>query len=114
MSSLFRGYNNLILGFNTFLPDGYKIELRDIDGKQNPVAVGPNKLVVVLMPPPSCPSSSCCCCSPLSRSLGSLARGGGRACSLLTIVHPCIRLPCCAGRATNKEVEPDEHLKSKK
>ncbi|GMH53925.1 hypothetical protein TrRE_jg1732, partial [Triparma retinervis] len=26
VSNLFRGYNNLILGFNTFLPDGYKIE----------------------------------------------------------------------------------------
>ncbi|GMH68591.1 hypothetical protein TL16_g04966, partial [Triparma laevis f. inornata] len=28
VSNLFRGYNNLILGFNTFLPDGYKIELK--------------------------------------------------------------------------------------
>ena len=26
VSQLFRGYNKLILGFNTFLPDGYKIE----------------------------------------------------------------------------------------
>lgn len=26
--TLFRGYNNLILGFNTFLPEGYKIEMR--------------------------------------------------------------------------------------
>ena len=25
---LFHGYNNLILGFNTFLPDGYKIEMK--------------------------------------------------------------------------------------
>lgn len=31
VSSLFRGYNKLILGFNTFLPDGYKIELSDIE-----------------------------------------------------------------------------------
>ncbi len=31
VSSLFRGYNKLILGFNTFLPDGYKIELADIE-----------------------------------------------------------------------------------
>jgi paired amphipathic helix protein Sin3a len=31
VSSLFRGYNKLILGFNTFLPEGYKIELRDIE-----------------------------------------------------------------------------------
>ncbi|KAL3786130.1 hypothetical protein HJC23_010704 [Cyclotella cryptica] len=35
--SLFRGYNNLILGFNTFLPEGYKIEMRDLE----PVFVGP-------------------------------------------------------------------------
>jgi hypothetical protein len=31
VSTLFRGYNKLILGFNTFLPDGYKIELSDIE-----------------------------------------------------------------------------------
>ena len=30
VSSLFRGYNNLILGFNTFLPEGFKIELKDL------------------------------------------------------------------------------------
>ena len=34
---LFHGYNNLILGFNTFLPEGYKIEMRDLE----PVFVGP-------------------------------------------------------------------------
>lgn len=34
VSSLFRGYNKLILGFNTFLPDGYKIELSDIEVNQ--------------------------------------------------------------------------------
>jgi paired amphipathic helix protein Sin3a len=30
VSKLFRGYNNLILGFNTFLPDGFKISLADL------------------------------------------------------------------------------------
>ena len=35
--TLFRGYNSLILGFNTFLPEGYKIEMRDLE----PVFVGP-------------------------------------------------------------------------
>lgn len=30
VSRLFRGYNNLILGFNTFLPEGYKIRLEDL------------------------------------------------------------------------------------
>jgi len=27
---LFRGHNNLILGFNTFLPEGSKIEKKDL------------------------------------------------------------------------------------
>ena len=31
VSTLFRGYDKLILGFNTFLPDGYKIGLKDIE-----------------------------------------------------------------------------------
>ena len=31
VSDLFRGYNNLILGFNTFLPDGFKISIRDLE-----------------------------------------------------------------------------------
>lgn len=30
VSDLFRGYNNLILGFNTFLPDGFKISIKDL------------------------------------------------------------------------------------
>lgn len=36
VSTLFRGYNKLILGFNTFLPDGYKIELSDIEASYAP------------------------------------------------------------------------------
>ena len=31
VSRLFRGYNRLILGFNTFLPEGYKISLADLE-----------------------------------------------------------------------------------
>lgn len=31
VSRLFRGYNNLILGFNKFLPPGYKISLADLE-----------------------------------------------------------------------------------
>lgn len=31
VSKLFRGYNNLILGFNKFLPDGYKISMADLE-----------------------------------------------------------------------------------
>jgi len=30
VSDLFRGYNKLILGFNTFLPDGFKISIKDL------------------------------------------------------------------------------------
>lgn len=30
VSQLFRGYNHLILGFNTFLPDGFKISIKDL------------------------------------------------------------------------------------
>jgi Paired amphipathic helix repeat len=30
VSKLFRGYNNLILGFNTFLPEGHKISMDDL------------------------------------------------------------------------------------
>ena len=30
VSELFSGYNNLILGFNTFLPEGYQISLKDL------------------------------------------------------------------------------------
>mmetsp|Transcript_13663 Transcript_13663/g.19538 ORF Transcript_13663/g.19538 Transcript_13663/m.19538 type:complete len:1843 (+) Transcript_13663:250-5778(+) len=30
VSQLFRGYDNLILGFNTFLPDGFQIERKDL------------------------------------------------------------------------------------
>lgn len=38
VSHLFRGYNKLILGFNTFLPDGYKIEL-PLDGNNATMTV---------------------------------------------------------------------------
>ncbi len=34
VSKLFRGYNKLILGFNTFLPEGYKISLEDLQKKE--------------------------------------------------------------------------------
>lgn len=43
VKTLFRGYNKLILGFNTFLPEGYKIEMRDLGrgAGQEPVFIGP-------------------------------------------------------------------------
>lgn len=41
MSELFKGHKHLILGFNTFLPPGYKIEIPDDD-----------KPPLVIQPPP--------------------------------------------------------------
>ena len=38
VSNLFQGNRKLVLGFNTFLPEGYKIEL-PADGDGPPVAV---------------------------------------------------------------------------
>lgn len=38
VSSLFQGNRRLVLGFNTFLPEGYKIEM-PVDGEGPPVAV---------------------------------------------------------------------------
>jgi hypothetical protein len=34
ITKLFRGYNNLILGFNVFVPDGYKITLSDLERQE--------------------------------------------------------------------------------
>ena len=39
VSQLFRGYNKLILGFNTFLPEGYKIELPHVEGAEATMTV---------------------------------------------------------------------------
>lgn len=43
VSELFKGHNNLILGFNTFLPPGYKIELISSPSGSGtvPTATGP-------------------------------------------------------------------------
>ncbi|GMI47106.1 hypothetical protein TrCOL_g10725 [Triparma columacea] len=41
VSNLFRDHPNLILSFNTFLPDCYKIELKAIEGASTPMASGP-------------------------------------------------------------------------
>jgi len=39
VSQLFRGYDKLILGFNTFLPEGYKIELPHVEGAEATMTV---------------------------------------------------------------------------
>ncbi|OEU14752.1 hypothetical protein FRACYDRAFT_157073, partial [Fragilariopsis cylindrus CCMP1102] len=40
VSNLFQGNRRLVLGFNTFLPEGYRIELPDGDGPPQPPGVG--------------------------------------------------------------------------
>jgi hypothetical protein len=45
VSELFKGHNNLILGFNTFLPPGYKIEVVDASSM-------PSQLPPARPPPP--------------------------------------------------------------
>jgi paired amphipathic helix protein Sin3a len=37
VKTLFNGYPDLILGFNTFLPKGYEIKVQDIDTHKKPV-----------------------------------------------------------------------------
>ena len=52
VSELFHGNKKLVLGFNTFLPEGYKIEL-PLDGNGPPVAIYRVRY--------------CCCLSHISR-----------------------------------------------
>lgn len=53
VSQLFHGYNKLILGFNTFLPDGYKIEL-PLEGDDatmtviTPLGISASKVIAAL------------------------------------------------------------------
>ncbi|XP_059614340.1 paired amphipathic helix protein Sin3b isoform X2 [Phlebotomus argentipes] len=53
VSTLFKGHPELIVGFNTFLPPGYKIEMQANDK-------GYSYQVSVSMPSPSCGTSSAC------------------------------------------------------
>lgn len=44
VSELFKGHNSLILGFNTFLPPGYKIEVvHETIPNPRPVAAAPQR-----------------------------------------------------------------------
>ena len=44
VSELFKGHNGLILGFNTFLPPGYKIEVvHETIPNPRPVAAAPQR-----------------------------------------------------------------------
>lgn len=56
VSNLFQGNKKLVLGFNTFLPEGYKIEL-PLDGNGPPVAVfrAPGETVTHILTGPGAP-----------------------------------------------------------
>lgn len=50
VSNLFRGNRRLVLGFNTFLPEGYKIELPEGDGPAVAVYRAPGSTVAHVLP----------------------------------------------------------------
>ena len=52
VSNLFQGNKKLVLGFNTFLPEGYKIEL-PIDGDGPPVFRAPGESVAHILGGPN-------------------------------------------------------------
>lgn len=54
VSNLFQGNKRLVLGFNTFLPEGYKIEL-PLDGDGPPIAVfrAPGETITHILGPPA-------------------------------------------------------------
>ena len=56
VSNLFQGNRKLVLGFNTFLPEGYKIELPE-DGNGPPVAVfrAPGETITHILSGPGAP-----------------------------------------------------------
>lgn len=59
VSNLFQGNKKLVLGFNTFLPEGYKIEL-PLDGDGPPIAVfrAPGETVTHILSGPGAPPAA--------------------------------------------------------
>ena len=55
VAALFHGNKRLVLGFNTFLPEGYRIEL-PLDGSPFPVYREPGKAGVTQIPLPGNPN----------------------------------------------------------
>ncbi|XP_077996855.1 paired amphipathic helix protein Sin3a-like isoform X2 [Glandiceps talaboti] len=55
VSNLFKGHPDLIVGFNTFLPPGYKIEVQGVDGTQVNVSIPgqatPSTITMLPTPP---------------------------------------------------------------
>jgi len=52
VSELFKGHNNLILGFNTFLPPGYRIENSDLPDDSRPQVQQATQTHPQSLPPP--------------------------------------------------------------
>ena len=58
MRELFRGYPELIIGFNTFLPEGYEIRQEDIMGlEEDHPGKGPRQAVAAAAPTSQSPSA---------------------------------------------------------
>lgn len=59
VSNLFQGNRKLVLGFNTFLPEGYKIEL-PLDGNGPPIAVfrAPGETITHVLSDPVAPTAA--------------------------------------------------------
>ena len=80
VATLFHGNKRLVLGFNTFLTEGYRIEL-PTDGSSWPVYMEPGRWGVVSIAPPSrasggASSSGYSSGSPSSASAGGCVDGG--------------------------------------
>jgi histone deacetylase complex regulatory component SIN3 len=78
VSTLFQGNRRLVLGFNTFLPEGYKIEL-PLDGDGPPVAVfrapGSNVAHILHASPNNVPSAHNAGGAPALAHVANLAQG---------------------------------------
>ena len=86
VSSLFRGNRKLVLGFNTFLPEGYKIEI-PLDGDGPPVAVyrAPGQASVThILGPPSAAHSAHSSRGPPGSQAPSHATAAERGNSMLS------------------------------
>ena len=74
VSNLFQGNRRLVLGFNTFLPEGYKIEL-PADGEGPPVAVfrAPGSTITHVLNGPMTTTTTTTTTSPIAAGPPSLA-----------------------------------------
>lgn len=105
VSNLFRGNRRLVLGFNTFLPEGYKIEL-PADGDGPPVAVfrAPGSNVAHVLSGPMAGSTQPSQPSPVATQLGQvrMPMGGEEGAAPQAFARPGMRtLPLAQRSAAN-------------